>query len=87
MSELKGQKPHSLNGQVQPESNLDCPVMAVLRGAAHGGLRDVKCEVREGTAVLQGRVQTFYLKQLAQELVKNVETVERVVNQLIVGYQ
>jgi len=37
-------------------------------------------------AILHGKVSTFYLKQLAQELVKEIEGVELVVNRVDVGY-
>ena len=64
-----------------------CRVMAALQQSPYGSLRRVRCEMHEGMAVLHGKVPTFYLKQLAQELVKKIDTVELVVNRIHVGYQ
>ncbi len=43
-------------------------VAARLRRSGYPYLRGVKCEVREGVAVLSGTVPTFHLKQMAQAL-------------------
>ena len=40
----------------------------------------------EGVVVLQGRVETFYHKQVAQELLRKVDGVERIVNLLEVHW-
>ncbi|MEM8943854.1 MAG: BON domain-containing protein [Planctomycetota bacterium] len=65
----------------------DCPATLALRQGSYAGLAKVTCEVSEGMAILHGKVSTFYLKQLAQELVKKVEGVEAVVNRVDVGYR
>jgi len=63
----------------------DCPVRTALHHNALRGLAHVSCELREGMAILHGKVSTFYLKQLAQEVVKKVDGVELVVNRVDVG--
>lgn len=40
----------------------------------------------EGVVVLQGRVETFYHKQVAQELLRKLDGVERIVNLLEVHW-
>ena len=45
-------------------------------------LKSISCEYLNGVLVLRGRVGTFYLKQIAQELVANLEGKERVDNQI-----
>lgn len=40
------------------------------------------CEFREGLLLLRGRVSSYYHKQVAQEAVRRLEAVERVVNQI-----
>jgi osmotically-inducible protein OsmY len=71
-----------------------CPLRvrkgAVVRSAAqqalatssYADLAQVRCELREGMVLLQGRVATYYLKQMAQEIVKHAAGVELVVNRV-----
>ena len=62
-----------------------CPANRALRRSPKLGLAHVSCELREGMAILHGKVSSFYLKQVAQELVKKVDEVKMVVNQISVG--
>jgi osmotically-inducible protein OsmY len=45
-------------------------------------LRGISWEYREGVLTLNGRLPTFYLKQMAQAAVARVAGVERVVNRI-----
>lgn len=60
----------------------DCPVSNALRSYALRGLAQVSCEMQQGMAILHGKVSSYYLKQLAQEVVKNVDGVDVVVNRV-----
>jgi osmotically-inducible protein OsmY len=51
-----------------------------LRRSGYLALRDVTCEVQAGIARLRGRLPSYYLKQMAQAIVADVEGVRRVVN-------
>jgi len=54
---------------------------ARLRASPYVSLRGLSCRCDDGGALfLQGRVPTFYLKQLVQETVADVEGVVQVVN-------
>jgi osmotically-inducible protein OsmY len=55
---------------------------AVLRRARSGELRSVTCHFHEGVLTLRGRVQSYYMKQMAQELVRPVQAVQQVNNRL-----
>jgi osmotically-inducible protein OsmY len=57
-----------------------------LRAVPDISFRDLRCEYRDGLLVLQGRVGTYYEKQLAQEAVAKLEGVAQVVNQLEVTW-
>jgi len=46
----------------------------------------VRIEMRPGRVVLRGVVPSFYQKQIAQEVVRSVEGVERIDNQLQVDW-
>lgn len=75
------------NGAKKRRNEIDCPVTDALRNSARGGMWCVKCEFREGLAILYGKVTSYYLKQLAQETAKSVEGVELVINRVDVPFQ
>jgi osmotically-inducible protein OsmY len=47
-------------------------------------LREIQVETEGDTLLLQGKVDTFYHKQLAQEVVRSVAAGMRVVNSVLV---
>lgn len=49
------------------------------------GLREVRCEGTGRTLVLRGRVASYYLKQLAQEIARRVAYGSQVVNLVVVA--
>lgn len=55
---------------------------ARLSASSHLALRKVFCKYDDGVLVLQGRLNSFFHTQLAQETVRRVEGVQRVVNQI-----
>ena len=57
-----------------------------LRGSCIHALRELQVEQVDETLVLSGSVDTFYHKQLAQELVRNVADGCELVNQIDVQY-
>lgn len=56
-----------------------------LRQARYRELDSVSCDFHEGVLTLRGQVSSFYLKQMAQELVRPLETVEQINNRLQVA--
>ncbi len=57
-------------------------VELILRGSSHCELRQVTCEFSAGTAMLTGQVSSYYLKQVAQTIVRQLPQVSRVENRL-----
>ena len=57
-----------------------------LRAVPYSSFRDLRCEYRHGLLVLQGWVESYYEKQLAQEAVARLPGVAQVVNQLEVTW-
>ena len=54
-----------------------------LRQAPYGTLRHVSCESNEaGLLLLHGRLPTFFHKQVAQEMVLDLEGVTQVINRI-----
>jgi hypothetical protein len=57
---------------------------AVLHDSSHYPLRALRCEFHEGVLSLHGVVPTYYLRQLAQALLSNVENVKEINNKVVV---
>ena len=67
-------------------SELQTRINHVLKDSPHFLGNDVMGTDEQGVVVLQGRVETFYHKQVAQELLRKVDGVERIVNLLEVHW-
>jgi hypothetical protein len=72
-----------------PRTDTDrCPAtlaQGCLRRSSYPGLRHVSCEHEGNVLVLRGHVSSYYLKQLAQELVRALAGGGRVVNMVEVA--
>ena len=55
---------------------------ARLSASSHPALRNVFCKYDDGVLVLRGRLNSFFHTQLAQETVRTINGVERVVNKI-----
>jgi osmotically-inducible protein OsmY len=53
-----------------------------LGGTSYQFLRFVECCFQNGVLTLRGRVPSFYLKQMAQTVLANLEGVERIDNRV-----
>ena len=52
----------------------------ILRASSYRPLRHLKCEFSQGVLTVAGRLPSYYLKQLAQSLLANLDGVERLEN-------
>jgi hypothetical protein len=69
--------------QLQRERELIvAAAQALLWRARPGDLSSVSCDFHQGVLTLRGRVSSYYLKQLAQELLRPFGPVEQVNNRL-----
>jgi osmotically-inducible protein OsmY len=72
--------------EAEQEAPLSRHVAAVaearLGASSHRALRTIFCTCDQGVLVLRGRLSTYFHKQLAQEIVADIEGVEQVVNQI-----
>ena len=72
-----------LVGGVRPGAKRDDVARCAerrLQASHYAPLRSIRCEYHEGVLVLRGRVASFYLKQMAQELVRNLDGVDVLAN-------
>jgi len=56
-----------------------------LRRSPYHEIRGVLCEYHEGLLRLRGRVHSYYMKQLAQTAVQDIDGVVEILNQLEVA--
>lgn len=82
--------PDSWNGADPPPDRpgtTPCELQRRLHTSTYIALRDVRCIRDAGVVVLYGRVPTYFLKQLAQEIVRQTDGDCRIVNELEVDGQ
>ena len=61
-------------------------VDSAIKGNPHLSGHHVFCQEESGIVVLHGRVTSFFQKQMAQEELKRLEGVEKVINELEVDW-
>jgi osmotically-inducible protein OsmY len=68
-----------------------CPFFATVHGALTSSpylsAKHFRIEAADGLVRLEGTVGSFYQKQMAQEVLRRVDGVERIENQLQVSWQ
>ncbi|HEY4313770.1 MAG TPA: BON domain-containing protein [Pirellulales bacterium] len=53
-----------------------------FRASPYTVLHDIECDCQEGAVTLRGEAASFFLKQVAQELARKVQGVERITNRI-----
>lgn len=61
-------------------------VNGLLSRSPYVAARDLRVEEAEGVVRLEGAVRSFFHKQMAQELIRRVDGVERIENRLQVQW-
>lgn len=65
-----------------PDRSAIVQVAAALIRAGYYGLRELKVSEQGGAIVLEGRLSTYYMKQMAQEAAMAVDGVNRIENHI-----
>ena len=52
--------------------------------SGYSALKSIECECNDGVLVIRGVVPSYYFKQMAQESIRSLEGVTRIVNELSV---
>ena len=63
-------------------STLEEKVLDAINGSPYLAHGNVRCETQEGRVVLRGEVDTFFQKQMAQEVIRHVRGIELIENEL-----
>jgi osmotically-inducible protein OsmY len=70
----------------QADFELKSRIDDLFRDSGHQFGRQIQSSHDHGVVVLQGRVETYYHKQMAQEMLRRLDGVARVVNLLEVHW-
>jgi osmotically-inducible protein OsmY len=66
-----------------PEASAQAAAERGLRSSRYSALKHVSCDYQGGVLTLRGCLPTYYLKQIAQEVVAHqIEGVKRLENQI-----
>ncbi len=65
--------------------DLQTRAQARLRACPYREVQGTTCLFNKGVLLLQGRVSSFYLKQVAQTVLMNIEGVKQIVNMIQVS--
>lgn len=92
MSTLQASMPTSrvqISQRTTPDdARLHCvvaqAVLSRLRSSPYRVLRSLTCEFRSGELHLQGIVPTYYMKQMAQETIRSVSGMKKIINRVTV---
>jgi len=66
----------------RPPANPAERAERALRNSPYLALRNVTCDYQGGVLILRGCLPSYYLKQLAQEAVTDLDEVDRIENQI-----
>jgi hypothetical protein len=82
MSVLKPACPECAAENRDPPPTLADLAEQCLRSTPYPALKRCSCSLLDGVLVLRGCLPTYYLKQVAQEVVASLQGVERIDNQI-----
>ena len=69
-------------GRAKEAQVVQAKAQSRLRKSGYHQLQHISCEFHEGVLTLRGRVSSFYLKQVAQTLINQLDGVGEVNNRL-----
>ncbi len=69
-------------GTTARERKIEESAESRLRRSGYLALKDINCTCHDGAMTLRGHLPTYYLKQLAQHWVAEIEGVREIINQV-----
>ena len=77
--------PKQGTGLSKEKQTVQVEAQSRLRKSGYRELHLISCDFHEGVLTLRGRISSFYLKQVAQELIRRLDGAEEVNNRLEVA--
>jgi|GEM_PF-1673661 len=62
--------------------NMEEKLLSILRTEPRLAYREVHCQAESGRLILRGRVRSYFEKQVAQEILRRIEGVGEIRNEL-----
>lgn len=75
-----------MDNATQSPAELRVRVDSAIKDSPHLAGHQVFCQEESGIVVLHGRVNSFYQKQMAQEALRKLHGIEKVINELEVDW-
>lgn len=85
MSKSRPSVPQAVIDPPASDAAVQVQAQEMLERSNYLALRRLRCECHDGQLVISGRVPTYYLKQVAQSIVRQVPHVRRIDNQVDVA--
>lgn len=85
VDQQSGEAARSAVGRLDGRMEIGELAESRLRSNSYLALRNISCEYRDGALILRGRVPSYYLKQIAQQVVATIAGVSPIVNQIEVS--
>jgi osmotically-inducible protein OsmY len=71
--------------QIKPDvRNLEEEAQKRLQQSLYPEVKRIACDYRDGTLTLVGSVSSFHARRIAEALVKDLEGIEKVSNELVI---
>lgn len=74
-----------LSATTTRDEDVESKAQRLLAQSNYLALRRLRCEYHDGSLVLNGRVPTYYLKQVAQTIVRQLPGVRQIENRVDVA--
>jgi osmotically-inducible protein OsmY len=58
-----------------------------FRGSGHSELRQIRCTIHHGILTLSGSVSSYEVRQVAQEMIKELKGIDIIDNQIVIDDQ
>jgi osmotically-inducible protein OsmY len=69
---------------VNDKERIEAAAARRLRASSYLGLRQITCTFRDGVLTLAGQVSSYFLRQMARALVRDLDGVEAIDDRLVV---
>ena len=71
-----------VRSEISRQKQLSALAHHKMRSSSYPLLRSIRCDCRDGVITLSGQVSSYFLKQMAQELILDLCRGEHVANQI-----
>jgi osmotically-inducible protein OsmY len=78
MTTSSSQRSRDLGGR--EDDGLRSAALKLLQSSGYAALRRLQCQVTEGVVIVHGIVPSYFLKQMAQTVIQQLDGIQRMTN-------